>query len=175
MGGGGRAVVAAEAVGLAWRRQPVQAHREPHTGAGAAAPALAVPLRSSSPSPALLCLCSPHTELAAYTTEHPVYRHINMRMQVGCRASHCFTASAPKQGSGCATADVPTVHTTHRCPPPLLLLQTTASSGVGGEQALAEVLHMTQDIFGVVGDKMAAAAAAELGEQQGAVQGAARG
>lgn len=26
---------------------------------------------------------SPHTELAAYTTEHPVYRHINMRMQVG--------------------------------------------------------------------------------------------
>ena len=26
--------------------------------------------------------CSPHTELAAYTTEHPVYRHINMRMQV---------------------------------------------------------------------------------------------
>ncbi|PSC69710.1 DNA-directed RNA polymerase I and III 14 KDA polypeptide [Micractinium conductrix] len=66
----------------------------------------------------------PHTELAAYTTEHPVYRHINMRMQ------------------------------------------TTASSGVGGEQALAEVLHMTQDIFGVVGDKMAAAAAAELERQQ---------
>jgi DNA-directed RNA polymerase subunit L len=27
--------------------------------------------------------CSPHTELAAYTTEHPVYRHINMRVQVG--------------------------------------------------------------------------------------------
>ncbi len=26
--------------------------------------------------------CSPHTELAAYTTEHPVYRHINMRLQV---------------------------------------------------------------------------------------------
>lgn len=30
---------------------------------------------------------SPHTELAAYTTEHPVYRHINMRMQVGSTAA----------------------------------------------------------------------------------------
>lgn len=66
----------------------------------------------------------PHTELAAYTTEHPVYRHINMRMQ------------------------------------------TTQSSGVSGEQALAEVLHMTQDIFKVVGEKMAAAADAELERQQ---------
>lgn len=27
---------------------------------------------------------SPHTELAAYTAEHPVYRHINMRVQVCC-------------------------------------------------------------------------------------------
>lgn len=66
----------------------------------------------------------PHTELAAYTTEHPVYRHINMRMQ------------------------------------------TTASSGVGGEQVLSEVLQLTRDIFDVVGEKMEAAAAAELERQQ---------
>ncbi|PRW56401.1 dna-directed rna polymerase i and iii 14 kda polypeptide [Chlorella sorokiniana] len=66
----------------------------------------------------------PHTELAAYTTEHPVYRHINMR------------------------------------------LQSTQSSSVSGEQALAETLHITQDIFKVVGDKMAAAAEAEQRRQQ---------
>lgn len=66
----------------------------------------------------------PHTELAAYTMEHPVYRHINMRMQ------------------------------------------TSASSAVGGEQVLAEVLHMTQDIFKAVGQEMERAAEAELERQQ---------
>lgn len=45
-------------------------------------------------------------------------------------------------------------------------LQTTQSSGVSGEQALAEVLHMTKEIFGVVGQGMEEAAARELGEQR---------
>ena len=34
----------------------------------------------------------PHTELAAYTTEHPVYRHINMRVQVGVQGHGRCTA-----------------------------------------------------------------------------------
>jgi hypothetical protein len=47
---------------------------------------------------------------------------------------------------------------------PCLALQTTASSGVSGEQALAEVLHLTQDIFAAVGEEMQRAADAELRE-----------
>jgi hypothetical protein len=50
-------------------------------------------------------LCSPHVEFAGYTTEHPVYRHINLRVQ------------------------------------------TTESSGVSGEAALAETLEVTKGIF----------------------------
>ena len=48
--------------------------------------------------------------------------------------------------------------------PALPALQTTASSGVSGEQALAEVLHLTQDIFAAVGEEMQRAADAELRE-----------
>ena len=50
-------------------------------------------------------------------------------------------------------------------PPPLASLQTTASSGVSGERALAEVLHTTQELFGAIGDEMDRAVAAELGER----------
>lgn len=37
---------------------------------------------------------------------------------------------------------------------------------MSGEQVLAETLHLTQDIFGVVGKAMEAAAAAEEQRQQ---------
>lgn len=37
---------------------------------------------------------------------------------------------------------------------------------MSGEQALVETLHLTQDIFGVIGKKMAAAAAKEEQRQQ---------
>ncbi|KAI3428326.1 hypothetical protein D9Q98_006706 [Chlorella vulgaris] len=72
----------------------------------------------------------PATELAAYTTEHPVYRHVNMRMQ------------------------------------------TSKSSGVSGEQALVDTLHLTQDIFTAIGEAMTAATDAakqRQAEQQAAI------
>lgn len=57
----------------------------------------------------------PAMELAAYSIEHPVYRHVNLRAQ------------------------------------------TKASSGVSGEQAMAETLELSQQLFGVVGEGMEAA------------------
>lgn len=60
----------------------------------------------------------------------------------------------------------------YACPPsspprtPRLGAQSAQSAGVGGEQVLAEVLHMTKDIFGAVGDAMDAAVAAQEARQQ---------
>lgn len=57
-------------------------------------------------------LCSPHIQFAGYSLEHPVYRHVNLRVQ------------------------------------------TSPASGVGGEQALAESLELTQKLFGEVGQAL---------------------
>lgn len=63
-------------------------------------------------------LCSPAVRFAGYSLEHPVYRHVNMRVE------------------------------------------TWPASGVGGEQALAETLELTQDLFEGVGEEMERAATA---------------
>lgn len=59
---------------------PVPALRASPLGLRPPTPLLTPPCTLCLPAPP--CHHSPATELAAYTTEHPVYRHINMRMQV---------------------------------------------------------------------------------------------
>lgn len=71
----------------------------------------------------------PAVEFSGYSCEHPVYRHVNLRVQTRKGAVSAAPAGAAEAAPACGEQ-------------------------VSGEQALAETLLLVREVFGVIGKEM---------------------